>query len=102
MGVLIVLALLSFFAPYDPQEWRVVPQDQPPSLEYWLGTSSLGQDVFWQLTIAIRNSLLLAIVASSISRVIALTVGLVAGYSGGIIDRGLMLIADGFIVLRCC
>jgi peptide/nickel transport system permease protein len=99
MGVLIVLALLSFFAPYDPQEWRVVPQDQPPSLEYWLGTSSLGQDVFWQLTIAIRNSLLLAIVASSISRVIALTVGLVAGYSGGIIDRGLMLIADGFIVL---
>lgn len=99
MSVLIVLALLSFFSPYDPQEWRVVPQDLPPSAEYWLGTSSLGQDVFWVLTFAIRNSLLLAIVASSISRVIALAVGLVAGYSGGIVDRGLMFIADGFIVL---
>lgn len=99
MSVLIVLALLSLRAPYDPQEWRVVPQDLPPSAEYWLGTSSLGQDVFWQLTFAIRNSLLLAILASTISRVIALAVGLVSGYSGGSIDRVLMFLADGFIVL---
>ena len=77
----------------------MVPRDLPPSLEFWLGTSSLGQDVFWVLTAAIRNSLLLAIVAASISRVIALTVGLVSGYSGGFIDRVLMFINDGFLVL---
>lgn len=99
MLLLIVLALLSFVSPYDPQEWRLVPRDLPPSGEHWLGTSSLGQDVFWQLTFAIRNSLLLAVVAASISRVIALTVGLVSGYSGGIVDRVLMFINDGFIVL---
>jgi peptide/nickel transport system permease protein len=99
MFVLIVLAFLSFFSPYDPQEWRVVPQDLPPSGEYWLGTSSLGQDVFWVLTFAIRNSLLLAVLASSLSRVIALGVGLVSGYSGGVVDRLLMFVADGFIVL---
>lgn len=99
MGVLIVLALLSFFSPYDPTEWRVVPRDLPPSGEYLLGTSSLGQDVFWVLTFAIRNSLLLAVFAATISRIIALTVGLVSGYSGGIVDRVLMLINDGFIVL---
>jgi peptide/nickel transport system permease protein len=99
MLVLIVLAFLSFFSPYDPTEWRVVPQDLPPSREYYLGTSSLGQDVFWVLTFAIRNSLLLAIIAASISRVIALAMGVTAGYSGGAIDRGLMFINDGFIVL---
>ena len=99
MLVLIVLALLSFVSPYDPQEWRLVPRDLPPSAEHWLGTSSLGQDVFWQLTFAIRNSLLLAVCAASISRVIALTVGLVAGYSGGLLDRVLMFVNDGFIVL---
>jgi peptide/nickel transport system permease protein len=99
MLVLIVLAFLSFFSPYDPTEWRVVPQDLPPSHEYYLGTSSLGQDVFWVLTFAIRNSLLLAIIAASISRVIALAMGVTAGYSGGAIDRGLMFINDGFIVL---
>jgi peptide/nickel transport system permease protein len=77
----------------------VVPRDLPPSLEHFLGTSSLGQDVFWQLTSAIRNSLLLALLAASISRVIALTLGLVAGYSGGVIDRVLMFFNDGFLVL---
>jgi peptide/nickel transport system permease protein len=99
MFVLIVLALLSFFSPYDPTVWRVVPRDQPPSSDYILGTSSLGQDVFWQLTFAIRNSILLAVFAATISRIIALTVGLVAGYSGGAVDRVLMFINDGFIVL---
>jgi peptide/nickel transport system permease protein len=71
----------------------------PPTAEHWLGTSSLGQDVFWVLTAAIRNSLLLAILAASISRVIALTVGLVAGYSGGALDRVFMFVNDGFLVL---
>jgi peptide/nickel transport system permease protein len=99
MLILVVLALMSFFSPYDPTEWRVVPRDLPPSGEHILGTSSLGQDVFWVLTSAIRHSLLLAVMAATISRVIALTVGLVAGYSGGAIDRVLMFINDGFIVL---
>jgi peptide/nickel transport system permease protein len=99
MAVLTVLALLSFFSPYDPTVWRLVPRDLPPSGEHILGTSSLGQDVFWLLTFAIRNSILLAVFASTISRVIALTVGLVSGYSGGAVDRVLMFINDGFIVL---
>lgn len=99
MIILIALALLSFFSPYNPSEWRVVPRDQAPSGQHLLGTSSLGQDVFWVLTFAIRNSLLLAVLSATISRIIALTVGLVAGYSGGIVDRVLMLINDSFIAL---
>jgi peptide/nickel transport system permease protein len=99
MSILVVLALLSFFSPYDPTEWRVVPRDLPPSARHILGTSSLGQDVFWVLTAAIRNSLVLAVLAATISRIIALTVGMVSGYSGGMVDRVLMFINDGFIVL---
>jgi peptide/nickel transport system permease protein len=94
-----VLALLSFFAPYDPSVWRVVPRDLPPSAQHFLGTTSLGQDVFWLLTVAIRNSLSLAVLSAAISRIIALTVGLVSGYFGGMIDRVLMFITDGFIVM---
>ena len=40
MFVLVVLALLSFFSPYDPTEWRVVPRDLPPSCGALLGTDS--------------------------------------------------------------
>ena len=97
--VLTVLALLSLFSPYDPTEWRVVPRDMPPSWEHLLGTDSNGQDVFWQMTFAVRNSLAVAVFASVISRVIAVTVGLVAGYSGGVVDRVLMFISDGFMVI---
>ncbi len=97
--VLVVLALLTPFSPYDPATWRVVPRDMPPSRECLLGTDSKGQDVFWQMTFAVRNSLALAVFAAAISRVIAVTVGLVAGYCGGIIDRVLMFISDGFLVM---
>jgi peptide/nickel transport system permease protein len=99
LSLLVVLALLSFFAPYDPSVWRVVPRDLPPSWAHLLGTTSLGQDVFWLLTAAIRNSLSLAVLSAAISRIIALTVGLVSGYFGGMVDRVLMFITDGFIVL---
>lgn len=97
--VLVVLALLSFFSPYDPTEWRVVPRDMPPSWEHLLGTNSMGQDVFWRITFAARNSLIVAVSGAVISRAIAVTVGLVAGYSGGIVDRVLMFISDGFMVI---
>ena len=99
MLILILLAILSLFSPYDPTVWRVVPRDMPPSAEHFLGTNSLGQDVFWVLTFAIRNSLLLAVISATISRIIALTVGLISGYMGGAVDRVLMFINDGFIVL---
>ncbi len=97
--ILLLLALLSFFSPYDPVEWRVVPRDLPPSWEHPLGTDSKGQDVFWQMTFAVRNSLALAVFAATISRIIAVVVGLLAGYSGGMIDRLLMFISDGFLVM---
>ena len=65
---------------------------------YWLGTTSRGQDVFWQLTFAIRNTLLFGFVVAS-SAAISLVVGLVAGYAGGVVDRVLMSINDTFIVI---
>ena len=97
--MLVVLALLSFFSPYGPIDWHVVPSNRPPSWEYLLGTNSMGQDVFWQLTFAVRNSVIVALLAAAISRAIAVTMGLMAGYYGGIVERVLMSISDGFMVL---
>ena len=97
--VLAALALLSFFSPHDPTEWRVAPRDLRPSWKHLLGTDSKGQDVFWQMTFAVRNSLAVALLAGAISRVIAVTVGLVAGYYGGIVDRVLMFVNDALLVM---
>jgi len=97
--LLLVLAGLSFFSPYDPTLWGVVPRDLPPSSEYWWGTNSNGQEVFWEATFAVRNSLLIAVIAATVSRVIAVFVGMVAGYKGGRIGSVLMFVSDVFLVI---
>jgi peptide/nickel transport system permease protein len=97
--VIVILALLSIFSPYDPTLWNVVPRDMRPSAEYWLGTDSNGQDIFWQATFAIRNSLIISLIAGLVSRVIAILVGMVAGYTGGATDRILMFISDSLLVI---
>jgi peptide/nickel transport system permease protein len=97
--IIVVMALLSFFSPYDPTLWNVVPRDLKPSSEYLLGTDSNGQDIFWQATFAVRNSLIISLIAGLVSRVIAVIVGMVAGYKGGWVDRVLMFIGDSLLVI---
>jgi peptide/nickel transport system permease protein len=97
--IIVLLAVLSIFSPYDPTLWNVVPRDMRPSAEYWLGTDSNGQDIFWQATFAIRNSLIISLIAGLVSRVIAILVGMVAGYVGGATDRILMFISDSLLVI---
>ena len=101
-GVLVIiltLAILSNFSPYDPTLWNVVPKDTKPSAQYWLGTDVNGQDIFWQATFAVRNSLIISLIAALVSRVIAILVGMVAGYKGGSTDRVLMFISDSLLVI---
>lgn len=96
---LVSFALLSFFSPYDPTLWGEVPRDMPPSPEYWFGTDTTGRDVFWQATFAVRNSLIIALIAGIVSRIIAILVGMIAGYRGGMTDRILMFIGDSLLVI---
>lgn len=97
--LLVFLAFLSFFSPYDPIRQLQVPRDKPPSRAHILGTNSKGQDVFWEATFAIRNSLIVALIAGLLSRVVAILVGFISGYRGGTLDRILMGIADGLLVI---
>ncbi|MAU09876.1 MAG: peptide ABC transporter [Anaerolineaceae bacterium] len=96
---IVTMAVLSFFSPYDPTLWHVVPRDMPPSSEYVMGTDSNGQDIFWQATFAVRNSLIISLISGIVSRVIAILVGMIAGYKGGNIDRVLMFIGDSLLVI---
>jgi len=96
---LFILSILTIFAPDDPTLWGVYPRDMEPSRTNILGTDSKGQDVFWQATFAVRNSLIISVIAGTLSRVIAVLVGMVAGYKGGGTDRVLMFVSDSFLVI---
>lgn len=97
--IMLIYASLSIFSPYDPTVWGEVPRDMRPSAEYWLGTDSNGQDIFWMATFAVRNSLTIALIAGIVSRIIAVSVGMVAGYLGGLSDRMLMFVSDSLLVI---
>lgn len=99
LAIMLLFAGLSVFSPYDPTIWGEVPRDMRPSAEYWLGTDSNGQDIFWMATFAVRNSLTIALIAGLVSRLIAVTVGMVAGYLGGKSDRALMFVSDSLLVI---
>jgi len=97
--VVVVLIILSYFSPFEPDDRRAVPRNEPPSFEYLLGTTSTGQDVFWMLTFAIRNTMIIAGVAVIIGRTIGVLLGMISGYVGGTLDRVLSSIVDSVIVI---
>lgn len=99
VGVIVAFGLLSFLSPFSPEQVYVVVPDQPPSAQYWFGTNSRGQDMFWQLTFAFRNTLTFGLTVAVLSRIISITVGLVSGYTGGWTDRILMFINDIFVAI---
>jgi peptide/nickel transport system permease protein len=99
LTVVVVMVLLSFVSPDDPNKTFVVAMDAPPSFEHPFGTNSRGQDIFWWLTFAVRNSLIMGMITAAISRVIAIIVGLTAGYQGGWLDRLLMSVNDSFVIM---
>lgn len=99
LAVVLLLAVLSFFSPYAPDANRVVPRNRAPSEEFVMGTNSNGQDIFWTLTFAVRNSLLVASLAVIIGRGIGVVLGMVSGYIGGTLDRVLSSLVDSFIVI---
>ena len=100
--VISILALgfvVSYFAPSDPRRWSTASRDKPPSDEFLFGTTSLGQDVFWLLTYSIRNSMVLGVVGSVVGLAIGGTLGLIAGYKGGLTEKLILMVADTFIVV---
>lgn len=71
----------------------------PPSSAHWLGTNQGGQDVFVQLVVGTRTSLVWALITGLIVVFISVAVGLVSGYFGGIVDDILSLITNVFLVI---
>ncbi|ALZ86946.1 peptide ABC transporter permease [Aerococcus urinaeequi] len=70
----------------------------PPNDDFILGTDSGGRSIFGQLIIGARNSITIGFTITALTSIVGITVGLVAGYYGGIIDNFLMRIID-FIML---
>ena len=96
----VIMLVLTTFSPYEEDKLRrKVKRNQPPSADFIFGTTSQGQDVFWMLTFAIRNTLMISVIAVAIGRGIGVILGMVSGYFGGTFDRVTQSIVESVIVI---
>jgi len=93
-GLAILAVFAPWLAPHDPFAQDLLSRLHPPSSAHWLGTDDLGRDVFSRLVYGSRISLSVGFVAVGIALLIGVTLGLVAGYRGGIVDTLIMRAVD--------
>jgi peptide/nickel transport system permease protein len=60
---------------------------EPPSNEFLLGTGNFGEDVLAQLCTGTRNSLMIGAIAGGLAMLIAVLVGGIGPYKGGLVDE---------------
>jgi len=101
-GVLLaIVALAAIGAPLiagDPIVFQPINRLKPPSAQFWLGTDSLGRDVYARMVYGARISLLVGITVAAIAVAAGLVVGLLAGYYRRV-DTLVMRLMDGIMAI---
>jgi peptide/nickel transport system permease protein len=100
LGLLVFLALFgTLLTPYDPTARLRTPEGglailEPPSLDYLLGSTNVGRDIFSQLLTGARAALIIGGVATVVEACIGVALGLVSGYFKGAVDSVVMRVVD--------
>ena len=98
VGLFLCVALFApLLATHDPIAHSMAERLQPPSAEHFFGTDQYGRDVFSRVIYGARIEVGIILVVTVISLAIGITVGLMAGYFGGLADEILMRITDMFM-----
>jgi oligopeptide transport system permease protein len=98
--VLAVVTLMAIFAPFlsphpfDEIYWDKVSMAPTLKDQHWFGTDANGRDLFVRTLYGARISLMVGIAATSVSLVIGVTYGAIAGYYGGRVDEAMMRFVD--------
>jgi len=95
LGLLLLVAVFApVLAPYSPTKTHSAQTLESPSGSHWLGTDQLGRDSLSRVIYGVQVSLEVAVIAVAIGVGAGITLGLIAGYSGGLIDEILSRYVD--------
>ncbi|BAU10638.1 binding-protein-dependent transport systems inner membrane component [Leptolyngbya sp. NIES-3755] len=105
--IVLVFVAIALFAPIlqaigliqNPTEFLDNPPHAAPSLRYWFGTSSLGYDVFSRTLFGTQAAIQVVILATALSLIVGVPLGMVSGYRGGRLDRALLFLMDTIYTL---
>ena len=99
-GLIILVVLIAasaaapWLTPYSYEKQNTALGATPPSADHWLGTDTLGRDLFTRLLYGGRTSFLVGICATIVSLLIGVPYGAISGYAGGKVDSVMMRIVD--------
>lgn len=98
-AILLVFVLAAIFAPqvapHDPYKQDFSAGNLPPlSPNHLLGTDDLGRDTLSRLIYGGRSSLTAGLIVVALSASIGVTLGLISGFYGGVIDSIVMRLVD--------
>jgi peptide/nickel transport system permease protein len=102
LGIFVLMAIFgSLIAPHNPSAILSTTSGipQPPSAKDLLGTTQLQQDVLSQLLVGARSTMIVAFTAGGVATVLAVVIGVSAGYFGGFADDVLSALINVFLVL---
>ncbi len=107
LAITLFFIFLALFAPlFVTWGWLQNPIEllnnlplQPPSAEHWFGTDSLGYDVFSRTISGAKAALQVVLLATAMSMVIGVPLGMVSGYVGGRLDKVLLFLMDSIYTL---
>jgi peptide/nickel transport system permease protein len=100
LAVIVFWVLMAVFGPslrpYNMSDFTAPPWS-PPSADHWLGTDTLGRDIFVRIAYGAQLMLLVPTTAVVLAVLLGSTVGLVTGYLGGTVDNVVMRLMDIFL-----
>ena len=100
VGMFLILAVIGpFVAPYGSSDQKISERMQPPSTEHLFGTDRFGRDVFSRVLVGSRDVLIVAGSATILASIIGLSLGLFAGYFGGLVDEVAMRLVDVMLAI---
>ncbi len=103
LGIAILLTFVVFavfgekIAPYSPRE--SFDKFLPCSKEHLLGTNNIGYDIWSQLIVATRSTLIVGVTSALACLVIGVSAGLLAGYIGGVTGEAINGFINFFLLL---
>jgi peptide/nickel transport system permease protein len=105
LAIIVALLLVAVFArplanfPQDVTTYHPPNRLLPPGGRFWFGTDRMGGDIYSRLLFGARITILIAVVATSVSVLIGVPVGLVAGYYNNRVSDLLMRVSDVFLAV---
>jgi peptide/nickel transport system permease protein len=103
LAVTLLAAWPSLVTGQNPARQSLLDRHRPPGhvdetgLVHALGTDHLGRDLWSRLVYGARASLTVGVAGLALGAGLGVTVGLLAGFRGGALDRGLVAVIDAYL-----